>query len=124
VPEFLVEKPAAAEVILRTTIAVAGEAIILFFMLVAVLHRLRRWMDLTFPEAPVFYRSVLVVALVAAVLWMVPIVGWILALVAVAALTMRFFDGDVLAGFYVALALWATHVLANLLLLARIRDGR
>ena len=120
-PEFLVEKPSAAEVALRMTIAAGIEAVILFFILLAVLHLLRRWMDLTFPEGPAFFRSVLIVALAAAVLWMVPVVGWILALVTVAVLTIRFFDGDVLAGFYVAVALWASHTFLAYILLAQLR---
>ena len=122
--EFLAPKPSAAEVLIRSAIAIGVETVILFFMLVAVLHLLRRWMDLTFPDGPRFFRNVLVIALAAAVLWMIPVVGWIAALVTVAVLTIRFFDGDVLAGFYVAIALWATHAFLNVIVLAQLRHAR
>ena len=97
------------------------EAAVLFFMLLVVLQLLRRWTDLTFPEGPAYFRNVLVIAVAAAVLWMIPVVGWVFALATVAGLTMKFFDGDMLAGFYVAIALWGTHVFTNLILLANLR---
>jgi hypothetical protein len=124
VPEFLVEKPSTGEVILRTALAAAIETVVLFFMLLVVLRFLRRWTDMTFPEGPAFYRGVLVIAAAAALLWLVPIVGWILALVTVATLTIRFFDGDVLDGFYAAVALWGTHALTGMFLLAHLRGAK
>ena len=122
--ELLAPKPSAAEVLIRSAVAIGVETVILFFMLVAVLHLLRRWMDLTFPDPPVFYRNVLIMAVAAAGLWSVPFVGWILALATVGMLTMKFFDGDALSGLYVALALWGTHLALAFILLARLRGGR
>lgn len=118
------EEPSAVELSARFAVAASIETIVLFFILLLALSALRRMMDLTFPDGPSFYRGVLVVAAAAAVLWMVPVVGWILALAAVVALVMKLFDGDLLAGCYVALALWGAHGLLNLVLLAKLRGGR
>jgi predicted PurR-regulated permease PerM len=66
-------------------------------------------MDLNFPEPPKFYRQALVIAALMGSLGLIPCVGGIVGLFVAAGLTRKFFDGSVLAGGYVAIAMLAGH---------------
>ena len=103
-------EPAPLSSVIVTYVVMGGIAtIVQFFLLTAILHLLRRPMDLTFPEPWRFYQRVLLMAAVTGGLGLIPCAGGLLALIAVAGLTMKFFDGGVLAGGYVALAMLAAH---------------
>jgi hypothetical protein len=103
------EQVPLSAIILKYVLMAAVATVVEFFILVPVLHLLRRTMDLSFPEPPRFYRRVLAIAALMGSLGLIPCVGGIVGLFVAAGLTRKFFDGSMLAGGYVALAMLAGH---------------
>jgi hypothetical protein len=112
------QEPSVIAVAARLAVIAGIATAFEFLVLLLVLNVLRRPMDLTFPAGAAFYQHVLVIAVAMSLLALVPWVGGLLGLVAVAHLTKRFFDGTVLAGGYVAVAMLATNYLVEYLVLA------
>ena len=80
-------------------------------------------MDLTFPGGASYYRCVLAIAAVMTGLQFVPFFGWFLALAAVAAMTARFFETDLMCGAFVSLGMWGAHVAVNLAIVMILKGG-
>src|SRR4051812_18490388 len=95
-----------------------------FVVLLAVLQVLRRPMDLTFPQP--LMRHLLTAAVMAAAVvggallvpW--PFVGWI-GLLAVGWAVTKFYDGDLLAAFFVVVCTWGATQLVSLWILAAVK---
>ncbi len=105
------------DIVLAIVVVVLAETAAEYFVLLGVLHLLRRPMDLTFPDGAAFHLRVIAMALVMTGFGFIPCVGGIVGLVAVAALATKFFDGGLLSGGYVAPATFGVHVGVNVLLM-------